>query len=88
MRHGFRAAGDGHFSLPRHDALRGDRNRLQSRRAEAIDGHRRRFHRQSRAQRRDTRDVHSLFSLGHGAAQNHVLDFFRFETLSARTRLP
>ena len=40
------------------------------------------FHRQARAQRRDARDVHALLGFGHGAAENHVVDFLGVESVA------
>ena len=37
------------------------------------------FHGQAGAQRGDARDVHALLGFGHGAAQDHVFDFFGVE---------
>ena len=37
---------------------------------------RRNLHRQSRAQRRNARHVHALLGFGHGAAQDHIFNFF------------
>ena len=57
-----------------HDALGGVRDRLQARRAEAIDRHRRRGHRHAGAQAGDARDVQALLGLRHRAAEDHVVD--------------
>ena len=61
---------------PLPDALGRHGNRLQAGRAEAVDGHRRDFDRQSGAQGGDAGDVHALLGLGHGAAEDDVFDFF------------
>src|SRR5438876_511521 len=54
-------------------------NRLQTRRAEAIDGERRDLNRQSRAQRGDASDVHPLLGFGHCAAKDDIVYFFRID---------
>ncbi len=64
---------------PGHDALGSLSNRLQSGRAEAVDGDGGNLHRQSRAQGGDTGDVHALFGFGHGATEDDVLDLFGIE---------
>src|SRR5881397_4017021 len=54
--------------------------------AEAVDGHRRSVDRQTGAKRGDARHVHALLAFGHGAAENHVVDFFRLKPGHARKR--
>src|SRR6184192_3686994 len=77
--HGFSAACQDDLRGPASNALRGKRNRLQTGRAEAVDGHRRSVDRQTGAKRGDARHVHALLAFGHGAAENHVVDFFRLK---------
>ena len=84
--HGLDAAGDDGLRAARHDALGSHGNRLQPGRAEAIDGHRRNFDRQSGAQGSDARHVHALLGFGHGAAENHVFDLFGIELRHAFQR--
>src|SRR6266581_4834969 len=38
------------------------------------------------AERGDARDVHALFAFGHGAAENHVVNFLGVEARDARER--
>src|SRR6266581_1919148 len=38
------------------------------------------------AERGDARDVHALFAFGHGAAENHVVNFFGVKARDARER--
>jgi hypothetical protein len=83
---GFGAAGDGDVALPGHDSFGGDRDGLQARGAKAIDGHRRNADGQSRAQRSDSREIHSLLRFRSRAPDNHVFDFFRCEALRSRER--
>ena len=78
-RHRFSAARDDHLRAAATNPLRGQRNRLQTRRAEAIDGERRDLNRQSRAQRGDASDVHPLLGLGHSAAKDDIVYFFRID---------
>ena len=85
-RHRFGAAGDDHLRAAAHDAFGGHGNRLQSRRAEAVDGERRDLDGQARAQRGDAGHVHPLLGLGHGAAQDDVFDFFGIELRHAFER--
>ena len=65
------------------NAFGGERNRLQAGGAEAVDGHRGSFHGQAGAEASDARDVHALLAFGHGAAENHVVDFLWLETGNA-----
>src|ERR1019366_3840924 len=46
----------------------------------------RHFNRQTSAQRRDARDVHALLSLGHGAAEDDILDLFGIDLRHAFER--
>src|SRR5438094_441406 len=80
------AASQDDWRGPASNALRGKRNRLQTGRAEAVDGHRRSVDRQTGAKRGDARHVHALLAFGHGAAENHVVDFFRLKPGHARKR--
>ena len=84
--HGFGAAGDGNVALPGHDSLGGDGDGLQARRTKPVDGHRRDADGQSRAQRGNPRDIHSLLRLGRRAADDHVFDIFGVDALGARQR--
>ena len=61
---------------PAADSIRRHRDGLQAGRAEAIDRHSGDDIGQARAQRGDSGHVHAGFGFGHGAAENHVLDFF------------
>ena len=58
-------------------ALGGERDRLQARRAEAVDRDRRRGDRNAGAQAGDPRDVQALLGLRHRAAEDHVVDLRR-----------
>ena len=62
---------------PASDRLGGEGDRLQARRAEAVDGHGRGRRRDAREERRQARHVHPLLGLGHGAAEDHVVDHLR-----------
>ncbi len=84
--HRFRSAGHNDLRAAAHDALCRHGNRLQSGRTEAIDGDRRSLHRQPGPQRRDAGNVHPLLSLGRGAAENHVFDFFGIDLRHALER--
>jgi hypothetical protein len=59
------------------DGAGGERQRLQTARAEAVDGHGRRLLRQATEERRDARDVQTLLAFRHRAAEDDVLDLAR-----------
>ena len=61
------------------DAVGGERDRLQARRAEAVDGLRRRRHRQAGADGALAGDVAAGRAFGIGAAHHHVLDVARID---------
>ena len=84
--HGLGAASDDHVGMAAHDALGGHGDGLQARGAEAVDGHRRKLDGQAGAQGRDARDVHALLGFGHGAAEDHVVNFFGIEVWNAVER--
>ena len=84
--HGFRAAGDNDFGGAGTDTFRGEGDGLETGRAEAIDGHRTRFDGEAGAKSGDARDVHALFAFGHGAAKDHVVNFFGVEAGDASER--
>ncbi len=77
--HALGAGGDDDVGLAGADAVGGDRDRVQPGGAEAIDRHPRHAVRQPGEQQTDARDVHALFVLGHGAADDHVLDALRLD---------
>ena len=72
--HAFRPACDDDVRETRDDPFGCKCNRLQSGRAEAIDGKSRCAHGKSGSEHGNPRDVHPLLRLGDGAAQNHVFD--------------
>ena len=61
-----------------------DGNRLQTRRAEPIDGHGAGFHGQPCSNRRCAGDVHPLLCFGHCATHDHVFDLGGFQARHAR----
>jgi hypothetical protein len=61
-------------ALPRRISVGGQRHRLQSGRAEAVDGLRRHRVRQPGQQRADAGHVHALLALRHRAADDDVVD--------------
>ena len=69
------AAGDIHIAFTCHDPLRTERNRLKSRRAEAIDGHARHAHRHAGTQGDLAGDIRAGRAFRIGAAHDHILDF-------------
>ena len=81
------AAGDDDVGLAGDDPLRGERDRLQARRAEAVDGRARHGDRAAGAQRDLARDVPAGRAFGQRAAHEHVVDLGRRE-LRARDRVP
>ena len=81
--HGFGAAGDDDLSGAGTDAFGGESDGLQAGRAKAVDGHRAGFDGETGAESGDARDVHALFAFGHGAAENHVVNFLSVETGNA-----
>ena len=81
---GFDAAGDVHLALAGGDALRGERDGLQARRAVAIHRHAGGGDRTSGAQRDLPRDVEAGGALGIGAAHEHVFDRRRDRAARAR----
>jgi len=85
--HRLGAAGDDRRGRAAHDPLGGVGDRLQARRAEAIDGDGRRGDRNARAQARDPRHVHALFRLGHRAPHDHIVDLARIDAGRALERL-
>ena len=85
-RHGFGASGNDDFRAAAHDAFGGHGDRLQAGGTEAIDGQRRNFDGQARAQRSDAGDVHPLLGFGHGAAEDDVFNLFRVELRHAVER--
>ncbi len=75
--HRLGASGHGDLRMTEHDALGAIGDRLQTRRAEAIDGHRRCGDRDAGPQAGDTCNVQTLLAFRHRAAENHVLDVVR-----------
>jgi len=75
-RHTHRLAptGDHHMRRARANPVRRQRDGLQSRAAEAIDGHARNRVRQPRPQQRHARQIVARSALRHRASQDHVLD--------------
>src|SRR5213082_1635235 len=59
---------------------------LQAGGAKAVDGYRAGFDGQARTKSGDARDVHALFALGHGAAEDHVVNFLGVEAGDAGER--
>ena len=55
-------------------------------RAEPVDGDGRNFRGQARALAGDARNVIPRFAFGHGAAEDHVLDFLGIEARDAANR--
>jgi hypothetical protein len=84
--HGFRPAGHDHLRSPTPYALHRQGDSLQPAGAIAVDGHGGRFNRHARAQGGHPRHVHTLFALRHGAADNHILDFFLIQARYAPQR--
>src|SRR6202022_4912386 len=74
--HGFGAARDDDFGGAAANAFGGERDGLQAGGAEAIDGHRGGFNRETCAGCSNARDVNALLAFGHGAAKNDVVDLF------------
>ena len=72
--HRLGAAGHDRLRPAAHDPLGRERDGLQARRAEAVDGDRRRLHRHAGPQAGDPRDVQPLLGLWHGAAEDDVVD--------------
>ena len=70
----FHAAGDKHVGLAGDDALRGQRNGLQTGGTKAVQGHARHRHRATGHERDLARDVGARGALGAGATHDHVLD--------------
>ena len=68
------AAGDIDVALTRLDALGGERDRLQARRAEPVDGHAGHGHRAAGAQRDLAGDVAAGGAFRRRAAHDHILD--------------
>ena len=62
-----------HRTFAGNDALRGQGNRLQTRRTKAVDGHARHGDGQSAFQGNLARDVGARGALGVGATHDHVL---------------
>ena len=85
--HGLGAAGDDGRREAAHDALGGERDSLEARRTEAIDGDRGRGNRDAGAKTGDAGDVQALLRLGHGTSQNHILDLGRIDARRAPQRL-
>ena len=83
-RHRLDAAGDGEVDLARADALRGEAHRVQSRRAEPIDGDARHRVRQAREQQRHPRDVAVVLAGLVGAA---VIDLVERRPIDIRMPL-
>ncbi len=84
--HRFGAAGDDDFRGAAANAFGSERDRLQAGRAETVDGHRGGFDGKSGAKSGDARDVHALLAFGHGAAEDHVVDFLGVESGHAGER--
>ena len=85
--HRLGAAGDDRAGRPAHDALGREGDRLQARRAEAVDRHRRGRDRNAGPEARDPGDVHALLGLRHGAAEDHVVDLGRVDARGAAQAL-
>ena len=85
--HRLGAAGDDGGGGAAQDALGAVRDSLQARRTEAVDGDSRRGHWHTGAQAGDAGHVQALFTLGHRAAEDHVLDLGRVEAGRATKRL-
>ena len=81
--HGLHAAGDEHFAEAGHNALRGQRNRLQARGTETIDGLAGHLKWQTGALANDPGHLVALLALGRGAANYDVLDLFWVQTRRA-----
>ncbi len=77
--HGLDATGNHDLGSASHNALGTLGDRLQSGRAEAVDGDGRGLDRKSGAQGGDAGNVHALFRFRHGATQDDVLDLFGVE---------
>ena len=73
-RHRLDATGDTEVNLSDGNAIRNDGRSLDTRRAEAVDGHRRNFDGKTRANRDKSSHVHALLSLGECTAENDVFD--------------
>ncbi len=82
-RHGLGAAGDDDFGGAAANALGSKRDGLQAGGAEAVDGHRGGFDRETGAERGDAGDVHALFAFGHGAAEDDVVDLLGVDRRNA-----
>ena len=75
----FKSAGNDDRSLAGHDALRGERNRLQARTAKAVDRHARNGDRQTGAQRRLAGDIAAGRPLRKAAAEDNILNLGRID---------
>ena len=75
----FHAAADRRVRAFIHDLMGHHRNRLQTGRAEPVHRNRRDRDRQTRQQRRHSRDIVALHSVRLAAAENDVFDFFRIQ---------
>ena len=78
-RDGFHAAGDEDVSFSRENPLRGESDRLQARRAEAIDGHPGHAWRTTGADSDLARDVAAGCALRVGAPHDHVVELARVD---------
>src|SRR5262249_32971123 len=72
--HGFDTTCDGNIDRSHRDYAGCSGDRLQAARAEAVDGLRARFHRQTAKKLNDARDVEALLALGHRASEHEVFD--------------
>ena len=72
--HALGASANHQVGVAHADAVGGQGHRLHARRAETVDRHRCRADRQARHQRGDARDVHALLGLGHGAADDDIIN--------------
>ncbi len=84
--HAFGAAGDHHLAHAGEDLLGAERDRLQARRAEPVDGLRGHGLGQTRAQGDQAAHVEALRAFRHGAAHDHVVDVGRVEARHAGER--
>ena len=81
--HGFDAAADRHLLLAGHDLRRGEVHRVEARGAEAVDLHARHLVAVIGRERRGARDVAARLADRIDAAEHHVVDELRVETVAS-----